>query len=467
MRFVHYFISFGLSQWFYESHASTFVLRTSPLWNLDEGSPLHKAKSFSDPVLQIPRGGSLSIATDAARGLSSFIQGSKADSLILLATTALNTPVCSKLKISPILGFLSLGLLLGPNGKGIISNVHNTEILADLGIVFFLFEMGIHLDFATLMAMKRDVFGIGLSQFSITAIVIAGICKLVGFSPAAMVIIGWSLALSSSAFVLQLLKDKGETESQYGKASFGTLLLQDLMVVPLLVITPILAGHGGSVQEAVSKALVQITIALSIIFSFGKFALNPLLDFVAESGSQEALIGVILSIVLGMSFLTEGLGLSNTLGAFLSGMLVAETKHRHHVEVEASPIRGILVGLFFFAVGFEMDLGLISSRPKEILGLVAGILALKAVITTAICRCFGLPMSTSQRAGLVLSQGGEFGFLAFKAARKSGILTDENTKILLTCVSLTMAATPILEQIGFNMAAKLEAKENINATKKK
>lgn len=413
-------------------------------------------------ILSIPRGGAspLAMVSEASSDLSSFLQGSKTDVLILLLATALNTPICQKISISPILGYLALGLFFGPNGKNLISDVHTTEMMADLGIVLFLFEMGIHLDMKTLMSMKKDVFGIGLSQFSITAGVIAAICKYLGFSTAAMIIIGWSLALSSSAFVLQLLKDKDEMESQYGKSSFGTLLLQDLMVVPLLVITPILAGNGASPKEAVSKALVQIAMALTAIGLFGKTLLGPMFDLVAASGSVESFIGVILATVLGMSFLTEGLGLSNTLGAFLSGMLIAETKHRHHVEVEASPFRGILVGLFFFTVGFEVDLKMIMASPGVIASTVVGILAVKAVIATLVCRAFGLPMSTAQRVGLVLSQGGEFAFVAFRTARASGILSDDRTKMLLTCVSLTMALTPALEEFGGKMAASLMAKEN-------
>eukprot|EP00587_Corethron_hystrix_P008041 CAMPEP_0113297418 /NCGR_PEP_ID=MMETSP0010_2-20120614/291_1 /TAXON_ID=216773 ORGANISM="Corethron hystrix, Strain 308" /NCGR_SAMPLE_ID=MMETSP0010_2 /ASSEMBLY_ACC=CAM_ASM_000155 /LENGTH=336 /DNA_ID=CAMNT_0000150309 /DNA_START=461 /DNA_END=1471 /DNA_ORIENTATION=+ /assembly_acc=CAM_ASM_000155 len=332
-------------------------------------------------------------------------------------------------------------------------------MMADLGIVLFLFEMGIHLDYKTLMSMKKDVFGIGLSQFSVTALAIAGICKILNFSVPAMVVIGWALALSSSAFVLQLLKDKGETESRYGKASFGTLLLQDLMVVPLLVITPLLSGGDVSPKEAISKALIQVAMALSAIGLFGKILLNPLFDLVARSGSKESFVGMILATVLGMSFLTEGLGLSNTLGAFLSGMLVAETKHRHHVEDEASVFRGILVGLFFFTVGFEIDLNLIISSPGLIASTVAGILALKAFIATAVCRFFDLPMSISQRVGCVLSQGGEFAFVAFRTAKSAGILSAERTKFLLTCVSLTMAMTPTLESFGSKMAIKLDAAE--------
>jgi Kef-type K+ transport system membrane component KefB len=332
-------------------------------------------------------------------------------------------------------------------------------MLADLGVVLFLFEMGIHLDFKTLMAMKRDVFGIGLGQFTFSALAVGLACKLAGYSSSAMVIIGWSLALSSSAFCLQLLKDGNELNSQYGKSSFGTLLLQDLMVVPLLVITPILAGNGGSVGDAVGKALVQIVLALSAIFAFGKLALTPLFDLVSNSKSQESFIGMILSTVLGMSFLTQGLGLSNTLGAFLSGMLLAETKHRHHVEVEASPFRAILVGIFFFTVGFEIDLHMIRSNPTIVAMTTLGILALKTLIATVVCRVFELPLSTSIRVGTLLSQGGEFAFVAFRAARASGILSSDATHFLATCVSLTMALTPMMESLGAKFSAQIEAKE--------
>ena len=450
---------------------SSFYHRTTLLSSLSSTSRNDPAKVLPSTVaaLQIPRGGgSSNMVVDTLAGLRDYMKGPKTDTMLLLSTTALNAPICNKLKISPILGFLGLGLLFGPNGRGIIKDIHTTEMLADLGIVLFLFEMGIHLDFKTLMAMKRDVFGIGLSQFTITAVVIGIALKFLGISsPAAMIIIGWSLALSSSAFVLQLLKDKNETSSQYGRSSFGTLLLQDLMVVPLLVITPILAGAGGSVGDAVGKALLQITMALTMIGLFGKTIMNPLFDLVDESGSQESFIGMILATVLGMSFLTEGLGLSNTLGAFLSGMLLAETKHRHHVEHEASPFRGILVGLFFFTVGFEIDLNMIMSNPIQLLSAVLGILALKAIIATGVCLQFGLPMSIAQRVGLVLSQGGEFAFVAFRTARSAGILTDEQTRFLLTTVSLTMALTPLLEDYGGKRSVKLAAQEDAKARKKR
>jgi len=427
------------------------------------------------PHERIPRGGSgddvsattapivtLTLGTiivEALHKLGQFIKGPKSDTLLLLSTTAFNTPLCQKLNVSPILGFLSLGLLLGPNGKGMIQDVHKTEMLADLGIVLFLFEMGIHLDIKTLSSMKRDVFGIGLGQFTTTAIAIGSFCKLaLGFSTSAAIIVGWSLALSSSAFVLQLLKDKDEMGTQYGRSSFGTLLLQDLMVVPLLVLTPILSGGGSSsVGNVIKKTVVQIGMALSILGLFGKVFLEPLFSFVSSCQSKEAYIGVVLGTVFAASFLTEGLGLSNTLGAFLSGMLLAEIpKHRHDAEHAASPFRTILVGLFFFTVGFEIDLNMIASNPIGILSATGGIIALKAILCTAICLAFGLPLSTAQRVGLVLSQGGEFAFVAFRTARSSGILENNATNFLMTCVSLTMALTPALEAFGAKMVRRLE-----------
>jgi len=430
-------------------------------------------------LLRIPRGGAVTanvvketassssvpsvvqeLVGNSLSGLSKYMVGNKADTLILLAVTALNQPICTQLlQLSPILGFLGLGLLLGPNGANVISNVHQVEHLADLGIVLFLFEMGLHIDFKTLVEIKTDVFGIGGTQFGLTAVAILLFCKnVLNMSTASSLIVGWSLALSSSAFVMQLLKDKKETNSKYGRSSFGTLLLQDLMVVPLLVMTPLLAGNSdSSVGTAIAQAFTSIVVALvAILGIFGKGILNPVLDFVTKSSSKEALMGVILMSVLGGSFLTEGLGLSNTLGAFLMGMLVAETKHKHTIEHEIALPQGILVGLFFFTVGFEIDLGLVASSPFKILGIVAALMATKAAIATAACRMFGIPMATAQRVGLVLSQGGEFAFVAFRTARAAGILSDDLTRWLLTIVSLTMVCTPALEELGSTISKRME-----------
>jgi CPA2 family monovalent cation:H+ antiporter-2 len=431
-------------------------------------------------ALLVPRGGgditpetATSIATlvvDALQGLSEYLKGTKSDTLLLLFTTALNTPICKNLlKISPILGYLILGVVCGPNGYGLINDVHKTELLGELGIVFFLFEMGIHLDFSTLMAMRKDVFGLGGSQFLVTALAVALIVAKCGLGIASQIVLGGGLALSSSAFVLQLLKDKEELQSQFGRSSFGVLLLQDLAVVPLLVVTPILAGTGQGLGVALGSAAIKASMAIGTIGLVGKFLLTPFFKMVVAANNQEALVGAILTTVLGMSFLTEGLGLSNTLGAFLAGVLLSETPWRHRIEKEIAPFRGILVGLFFFTVGFEIDLQLIATKWGLVGSIVFGIVALKAIITTGLCLAFGLNKSISQRVGLILSQGGEFAFVAFRLARSYDILDNDLTKLMLTCVSLTMGLTPFLEEFGSRMATKLDLAEanNQHQSKKK
>ncbi|GKY90872.1 hypothetical protein MPSEU_000060000 [Mayamaea pseudoterrestris] len=394
---------------------------------------------------------------DAIRDLNKYMHGPKSDTLILLLATALITPLCKNfLHTSPILGFLAAGMLLGPNGLGLITGVHTTETLAELGIVFFLFEMGIELSFERLMSMRKDVFGLGFGQFMATALAFAAVGKAVGQPGNALIVIGGGLALSSSAFVLQLLKDKNQLATRFGKASFGVLLFQDLAVVPLLVVTPILAGSGAGLAAALGSAILKAGMALGSIAFAGRVVLNPLFKVVAGAQSQEAFLGVILLTVLSMSFLTEGLGLSNTLGAFLAGVLLSETKYRYQVEADIAPFRGILLGLFFVTVGFEIDVGLILSNLPLVGSIVMGIIVIKSLVLTGLSLAFGLSMSTSQQTGLLLSQGGEFAFVAFGLARNFGILDPKMTKLMLTCVSLTMALTPLLSVAGSAISKRLE-----------
>lgn len=397
---------------------------------------------------------------EAAEDLMKYMEGPKSDTLLLLLATALVTPLCKRLGTSPILGFLAAGMLLGPNALGLISGIHTTETLAELGIVFFLFEMGLELSVERLLSMRKDVFGLGFSQFIVTALVAAGIGGLLGLPGNALVVLGGGLALSSSAFVLQLLKDKDQLATRFGKAAFGVLLFQDLAVVPLLVVTPILAGGGRGLAGAVFNAVVKAGLALGSIAAAGRFVVNPLFRTVAQAQSQEAFLGVILLTVLSMSFMTEGLGLSNTLGAFLAGVLLSETKYRYQIEADIAPFRGVLLGLFFVTVGFEIDVGLVLSNLPLVGSLVVAILALKAAVTTALSLAFGLSLSTASQTGLILSQGGEFAFVAFGLARSLGILDPATTKLLLTSVSLTMAATPLMATAGGRIAKVLEEKSD-------
>jgi len=436
-----------------------------------EASPRSIVTSSSSSALGLSRGGALKKAAkglntateethrtmrEAVNDLWAFMEGPKSDTLLLLLATALITPICKRIGVSSILGFLASGMVLGPNGLGWISGIHTTETLAELGIVFFLFEMGIELSVERLLNMKKDVFGLGLSQFGVSAVMIAAVGALCGLPSNAQVVLGGGLALSSSAFVLQLLKDKNQLATRFGKASFGVLLFQDLAVVPLLVVTPILAGGGAGMAKAVGSAIIKASMALGSIALAGRYLLNPLFRLVAQSQSQEAFLGVTLLTVLSMSFMTEGLGLSNTLGAFLAGVLLSETKYRYQIEADISPFRGILLGLFFVTVGFEIDLHLIATNLPLVASIVTGIIATKALVATALALMFGLSLATSQQTGLILSQGGEFAFVAFGLARSLGIFDQATTKLLLTCVSLTMAVTPFLASVGSKMAKKLE-----------
>lgn len=392
----------------------------------------------------------------ALKDLHRYMKGPKSDTLLLLLATSLITPVCKKLGTSPIIGFLAAGMALGPNAMGLISGIHTTETLAELGIVFFLFEMGIELSVERLLSMKKDVFGLGLSQFLTTAVAIAAAGSFCNLPANALVVLGAGLALSSSAFVLQLLKDNNQLATRFGKASFGVLLFQDLAVVPLLVVTPILAGGGQGLASALGSACVKAGMALTSIAFAGRVILNPLFRTVAQARSQEAFLGVVLLTVLSMSFMTEGLGLSNTLGAFLAGVLLSETKYRYQIEADIAPFRGILLGLFFVTVGFEIDLGLIASNLPLVGSLVAAILVIKTSVLSGLSKAFGLSWSNSIQTGLILSQGGEFAFVAFGLARSLGILDAATTKLLLTSVALTMALTPTLSSIGSTIAKKME-----------
>lgn len=361
------------------------------------------------------------LLSTSSKKLSHAFGGPRRDSMILLLTMTVVVPVMTRLRVSPILGFLLTGMLLGPNGVSMVKELKTTEALAELGIVFFLFEMGLELSVQRLAQMRRDVFGLGLGQFSLSAISIFAAARLLGQSAAASVVIGGALALSSSAFVLQLLRDKEELGTRHGRASFGVLLFQDLAVVPLLVITPLLAAGGGSAMAfAMGLAGIKAALAFAVILLFGKYALNNVFDFVAKSQSQEAFLSVILVTVLGMSSLTEGLGLSNTLGAFMAGVLLSETKYRYQVEADIAPFRGLLLGLFFMTVGFEIDLKVVRSQFGAIMSALFGLLGLKALILAGVCMGFGLSVSNAQHVGLLLAQGGEFAFVAFGMAKSFG-----------------------------------------------
>ncbi len=394
-------------------------------------------------------------ATDFVQLLS----GSKRDVLLLTLSSALVQPFSKHIALSPIVGFLAAGTLLGPSGLGLISDVHTVDVLGELGIMFFLFEMGLELSINRLIQLKKDVFLLGTSQFFLTAFGIGLVARMAGCSAPAQVVIGGGLALSSSAFVLQLLKEKDATGTKYGRSSLGVLLFQDLAVVPLLVVIPLLRGGvETSLPLALFAAAAKTVLVVMFILTVGKNFLDKLYYMVARGNNEEAFLAMILLTVLGMAFLTEGLGLSGTLGAFLAGVALSETKYRYQVEADASRSRGLLLGLFFMTVGFEIDLVMIAKNLPLMCSLLVGLLTLKTAVTTLLCLSMGSSPAYAQQTGVLLSQGGEFAFVAFGMAERLGILPTQLTKALLSTVALSMATTPYLNEISTWVTKSIQEK---------
>uniref|UniRef100_A0A0G4FE38 Uncharacterized protein n=1 Tax=Chromera velia CCMP2878 TaxID=1169474 RepID=A0A0G4FE38_9ALVE len=377
------------------------------------------------------------------------VHGSRRDALTLLTSAAAMTVVMNKLRISKEVGFMLGGALLGPHGLSVLSEVHGLEELAEIGIEFFLFEMGLELSLETLFGPMRNDVLLGASQVGLTALIAMALLSLpflhsAGLSPAARVVIGGSMALSSSAFVLQLLRNRDELSTRYGRASLGVLLFQDLAVVPLLVVIQILGQGGSGLAYALALAGAKGVAALGTIYVLGKRILDPLLTRVAASASQEAFIAAVLSVVLFTATATETVGLSNTLGAFLAGVLISETKFKYQVGAAVGPFRGLGLGLFFFSMGFVIDPFFIRQSLGPVLKSLTALVTGKALVTFYLGLCFGLNKLQAAKTGLILAQGGEFAFVALGLAQRLGIMGGEVSRVLLTATALSMMLTPFL-----------------------
>lgn len=329
--------------------------------------------------------------------------------------------------------------------------------------------MGLELSLSRLKSLGMDVFGLGSLQWFITGIILA-LISLINNAPIEIaVVMGFGLALSSSAFVLQLLSERGEVGTRFGRASFGILLFQDLAVVPLLVVVPLLAAGGGdfsSLLKALGTAAGKAAVALGIIFLGGRAFLEPVFRMGASAKSPEAFVATILVTVLAMSTLTESLGLSDTLGAFLAGVLLAETKYRHQIEADIAPFRGLLLGLFFITVGFGIDISLMTGNFLIVAFLLVNLLFIKASVITALGRAFGINFASSQRTGLILAQGGEFAFVTLGLAQKSNIVAPQHAQLLFLVVALSMAMTPFLASTGSRIASSIERKRGLIGARK-
>jgi CPA2 family monovalent cation:H+ antiporter-2 len=389
--------------------------------------------------------------------------------LIFLAAAGLVLPVALRLRVNPVLGYLAVGGAIGPFGLGlwaadmpllshlVISDLEGVRTLAELGIIFLLFTIGLELSLDRLWAMRRLVFGLGGLQVCVTAAAIAAIALAFGNPVPAATVFGAALALSSTAIAMQILVQSRRLATPLGRTSFSILLLQDLAVVPIMLLVGMLAAQpGGGVAAEVAAALAKAALAIGAIYALGRLVLRPVLHLVAQARSREMFMAAILLVALGTALMTAAAGLSMALGAFLAGLLLAETEYRHEIEVDLEPFKGLMLGLFFVSVGMGIDWRLVAEMPVRLIASVVGLIALKAAIVAALCRAFGLPRHTAIEAGLLLGQAGEFAFIVIGMALTLGLVQDAAGQFMLIVAGLSMLATPPVAALARRAAAGLE-----------
>ncbi len=379
------------------------------------------------------------------------------DVIILLSASVFIVAIFKRIGLSPVLGYLVAGTLIGSHGLDVVSPDGSNDTIAEFGIVFLLFVIGLELTFDRLMSMRLHVFGFGSIQTIFTAVVICFFCYKIGIDIESSVIIGGGLALSSTAIVLQVLQETGQQSNQVGRLSLAVLLMQDFIVVPLLVLVPLLAANDSSnLFPQLLHALVKATIALVLIFISGRLLLRPVLSTIASFKSNELFVATTLLLVLGISYLTDKLELSKALGAFVAGLMVAETDYRHEVERVIIPFKGLLLGLFFMTVGMNINIELLVQKIHLITSIVIALVSFKSLTIFGLCRLFKFNNGPSLHAGLLLSQGSEFAFILFAIASTQGIITEQLAQILMVSVTITMAITPLLSAIGQFVAKKID-----------
>lgn len=376
--------------------------------------------------------------------------------VILLLASVLIVSVFRVLRLSPVLGYLVAGTAIGPFGLSLINDVKATSGIAEFGVIFLLFLIGLEMSFERLSSLRKHVFGFGGAQVIISGGLFAMIFMGLNGNAQAAIIIGCGLALSSTAIVLQVVAEQGEKASQVGRLSLAILILQDLAVIPLLVLVTIFGSAEKDISEAMLDAGIKAAICLSIIFIAGNLLIRPLLRFIASLDNTELFSATTLLLLLGVAWLSYIAGLSPALGAFLAGLLIAETEFKHQVESDILPFKNLLLGLFFMTVGMSLNIDILTARFGGIIGLTVALMACKTLIIMALCRVFKFGLSTATHVGLLLSQGGEFSFILFSLAGESGIIENELLQILLVVVTISMALTPLVAELGKKIARLLE-----------
>jgi len=388
--------------------------------------------------------------------------------LVFLAATCIVVPALKLARLSAVMGSLLIGVAMGPHVLGRLAESWPmlsafelepeapTLFLANLGVVFLLFVIGLEVSFERLWALRRYVFGLGGAQVALCALAIGGAAFAFGNSLGVSTVLGFAFALSSTALVLQLLRERGQIATQVGRVSFSVLLLQDLMVVPILFLVAALSPRLGTPQpQDVIAALLFAAISIGVIFLAGRLLLRPLFRWVARANSREIFIAAALLAAIAMAAAAQAAGLSMALGAFLAGLLLAETEFRHQIEADLDPFKDLLLGLFFVTVGMQIDLVVFLSQPWLVIAGVLGLFALKIAIIAPLAKAFGLSWSRAIVTAFLLGQAGEFAFVVIAAAHDGGAIEENIADYMLLVTAASIFITPVVAQLGRVLARRL------------
>jgi monovalent cation:proton antiporter-2 (CPA2) family protein len=358
---------------------------------------------------------------------------------IFMLIAVLLVPLFQRFRLGAVLGYLAAGVVVGPWCFGIVSEVESTLHFAEFGVVLLLFLIGLELEPARLWALRRPVFGSGGAQVVITGLVLAGTAMAFGLSWQAAVIAGFAGAMSSTALVLSALAEKSQLGQPHGRESFAVLLFQDMAVIPLLALLPLL---GGETSGANWMSAAKGVAAIAIVIVGGRLVVHPFLKFIATHGSREVFTAASLLVVIGAAAIMDRIGLSMALGSFLAGVVLAESEFTHELKADIEPFKGLLLGLFFMAVGMSADIGLLRAQPLMVFGLALGLIAVKVAIMYGIARARGASNETAQRTAVMLSEGGEFAFVLLASAIALGVLDRPTAQLLILVVTISMLLAP-------------------------
>jgi CPA2 family monovalent cation:H+ antiporter-2 len=379
--------------------------------------------------------------------------------LILLASAVLVVVLFRFLRLPPLLGYLLVGVAVGPFALAWVPDTEEGRHLAEFGVVFLMFSIGLEFSLAKLFQLRRAVFGLGFAQVLLTLAAVLAAAAFAGVPWQFALAVGGALAMSSTAIVLRILAERIQLETAHGRDIIGVLLFQDLAVVPLLIVIPAIAEGSGELAERLAFALAKAAVVLVVLLFVGQRLMRGWFHIVARSRSHELFILNVLLITLGLAWLTEQAGLSLALGAFLAGMLIAETEYRHQVEEDIRPFRDILLGLFFVTVGMRLDLGVVAANFPLVLALTALLIAFKFALVAALARLFGAAPGTALRAGLALAQAGEFGLVLIVQAQSLALLERDLSQLIVAAMLLSMLAAPFIIQASDKLVLRWSSAE--------